>query len=240
MFSSLLQENLSDSEYLQRHGDCESVEKQKFLASVVDHGIPGRRSRRSRNSSLGSSFEAQSPDFQFDQLSVGMHSESPSPSPVTTPDHLSGSASGSSLIASGNRTLRFSALNRRRSSSMSDAQPSSQSEDSSSSTIWLRRQFPLDNAELEEIESYPYPESEPSTRPSSRASNITHPESVGSRAETQDVSFFISDGENSDPEPMEVDDPNDPEWTVVEDQQRSRKLEGSGLSESLVLKLAKR
>lgn len=130
---------------------------------------------------------------------------------------------------------------------MSDAQPSVQPcEDSSSSIttttacLWMRRQFPLTNSEIEEIAVYPYPESEASTRPSSRASNVTHPESVGSRMETQDVNFYISDGENSDPEPMEVDDPNDPEWTVVEDQQRSRKLEGSGLSEGLVLKLAKR
>ncbi|XP_072174030.1 uncharacterized protein [Diadema setosum] len=232
------EENTSDTEFLQRHSACESIEKQKFLVSVVDHGIPGRRSRRSRHSSIGSGADPHSPDLHVDHLSPGMQSSaSPSPSPVTTPDQWSNSGGSSVFNLSGSRSMRFSALNRRRSSSMSEPLFAKQPEDAAASLIWTRRQFPLNMSEMEDVNAYP--ESEPSTRPSSRASCATHPESVASKSESQEVNF-ISEAENSDPEPMDLDDPNDPEWTVVEDQHRSRKLEGTSASESLVLKLAKR
>ncbi|XP_054751314.2 KAT8 regulatory NSL complex subunit 1-like isoform X1 [Lytechinus pictus] len=248
------EENLSDSEFLERHESCECLEKQKFMVSFVDQGIPGRRSRRSRHSSIGSAPDPLSPDLHADQLSTGRQSSTssptPSPSPITTPDQLSSSTTSSNVFnLSGSRSLRFSALDRRRSSSMSEVQtpkhvetptPPSTPTPMNADLTWVKREFPLNNIEMEEIASYPYPESEPSTRPSSRASNATHPESVLSRTDSQEMNFYMSDGDNSETEPMEVDDPNDPEWTVVEDRHRPKKPEGTTVSESLVLKLAKR
>ncbi|XP_011660574.2 KAT8 regulatory NSL complex subunit 1 isoform X2 [Strongylocentrotus purpuratus] len=242
------EENLSDDEFLERHDPCEYSEKKKFMVvSHVDLGMPGRRSRRSRNSSIGSATDPLSPDLHIDQLSTGRQSSTssptPSPSPITTPDQLSSSTSSNVFNLSGSRSLRFSALNRRRSSSMSEVQTPNQVVEGPvpvNELTWVKRQFPLNSIEIEEISTYPYPESEPSTRPSSRASNATHSESVISRTESQEMNLYMSDGENSETEPMEVDDPNDPEWTVVEDQHRPRKLEGSTMSESLVMKFAKR
>ncbi|XP_038045375.1 KAT8 regulatory NSL complex subunit 1-like [Patiria miniata] len=249
-------ETLSDSEVMERHAKCEISERQKFLTILANqnsHAHQRRGARRSRNNSQGNTPEPYSPDANlFDQNQPSSVNSSNAPSPLTTQEALSPSGSfslsgnGGGGSSGGAQRSRTSSWEKRRSSSASDtnlenSQQGSFEELGHIDNPWPMRIFPLDEYECSELgcQSEEEQEAELEVKKEVEAEEKT-PSEVSSSMSLQNNVKMEEGSSRSSPlgelledssGPEDIDDPNDPEWTVVSpDRQRS----------SIVLRLAKR
>lgn len=235
------EENLSDTEIAERHAKCEVTERQKYLTILANqtHTHHRRGARRSRNNSQGGTPEPYSPDANlFEQSLPSSVNSSNAPSPLTTQDALSPSGATSLSSSSGTHRIRTSSWEKRRSSSASETNlenslVGSFEELGYVENPWPPRNFPLDEFDITELGSVPEV-SEEKEMDNSTAEDMAE---VTKNA-VNDIKMESGSSRNSPLEmleessgPEEIDDPNDPEWTVVSpDKQRS----------SIVLRLAKR
>ncbi|XP_022087076.1 KAT8 regulatory NSL complex subunit 1-like [Acanthaster planci] len=247
-------ENLSDSEFTERHAKCEINERQKFLtilASQNSHANQRRGARRSRNNSQGNTPEPYSPDANlFEQNQPSSVNSSNAPSPLTTQEALSPSGGVPASSNSGGSSTQRSRMNsweKRRSSSASDTNLESSLAGSFEAlghidNPWPERNFPLDEDDCEELglkskreaeeetemKSGPEAEEKTPSEVSSATNLLNNMKTEGESLRSSPLGEMLDD---SSSEPEEIDDPNDPEWTVVSpDRHRS----------SIVLRLAKR
>lgn len=227
------EEDLSDGEYIQRHLRYEITEKKKYLAILANQGstapLGGRRSRRTRNSSANSTPDPLSPNGSISEHTAQSQFDSPqSPSPLVQPNHNLNStcpSNASEMVVA--RQLRSSSSEKRRISFGSDSQSSF--DDSTSEVVqgWNRRTFPLSEEEVSEIDKCSL--TTLNHQPLYTIRNQSPGSSVG-------VTPFESEDESSGSD-NEMDDPNDPEWTVVS-RRRQPKTETTTGEDSLVLHLA--
>ncbi len=224
--SFLFQENLSDSEFNQRHSKCEIIERQKFISILAEQAWSNSRrgARRSRNNSIGGTPEPHSPEATVQQESaMASHNSSAAPSPVPP------SAETLPTVARYSERRRASSVASETFSDLADDQPALIVQS------WTRRTFPLTEDEVtelgEKIEDPVPPAAAPIEVEASQAGEDSKPVAI-SGVSTPDM-------ESSDGELVPEDDPNDPEWTVITMDSKPKKPE-STTKTTLVLKLAKR
>ena len=226
---------MSESEITERHAKCEITERQKYL-TILANKTHRRGLRRSRNNSQGGTPEPYSPDANlFEQSLPSSVNSSNAPSPLTTQEALSPSGIASLSSSTGVHRMRTSSWEKRRSSSASETNLENSWTNSFEGlghvdNPWPLRKFPLNEVDLEELGSVPevVEEKEMKRFPSEEATNtLLNNMKVESGSSRNSPLEMLE--ESSGPE--EIDDPNDPEWTVVSpDRQRS----------SIVLRLTKR
>ncbi|XP_002735250.2 KAT8 regulatory NSL complex subunit 1-like [Saccoglossus kowalevskii] len=235
-------EDLSDELLTERHAICEVAERKRYLGYVDKNK---RGSRGSRTNSGSGTPEPCSPDIgltENNSLSCGLlpsrADTTPSPSPLNTP-HESKLAPPESVR---HRTFSTSSEKSnidRSCSSKSLEMLNDDSEDGFTVIVppWTERKFPLSDAELAALEgSSPPPspkikqevisadiaESETSSEASTPV--LIAPVQKNSRPTTPD----FDEDESTD---EDVEDLNDPEWTVIKPDTQKK---------AIVLKLAKR
>ncbi|PIK55528.1 putative KAT8 regulatory NSL complex subunit 1 isoform X1 [Apostichopus japonicus] len=233
-------ESTADGDYTIRHLQYEITEKKKFLAILANQGNAasgaGRRSRRTRNNSSNSTPDPLSPNGSISEHSLHSNFDSPmSPSPLATPNHTATpnaapppppSTTPAAADSSIPRQLRSTSSDKRRISFGSDSQSSFDEGVSDPVHGWSRRAFPLTDEEVSEI--------------SISTQQEPHKPLFNYRTQPPSISLGVPPFESEDDSSgsdKEVDDPNDPEWTVVA-KRKQPKAESPTDDDPLVLHLA--
>ncbi|XP_070535525.1 KAT8 regulatory NSL complex subunit 1-like isoform X3 [Ptychodera flava] len=245
-------EDLSDELIAERHAICEVNERRRYLGFVQNN----KRGRSRTNSGSGTP-EPWSPDSQQNENSLPSRT-SATPSPLNTPNESklknsesirrrASSEKVSAQAKSGKQHETHAKMDKDKVLSPLEKSHSSKSLDSVGDDAddwfivlpWDARIFPLSEQEVAAMEGNSPPPSpkqsaavKSETKMATRAStpeltNSTKPSEGSSRVTTPDF-------ENESASDDDIEDPNDPEWTVITPDR------GNGHKPTIVLKLAKR